>query len=190
MPHPPRGPGRLLLPVAAGLSLALLCAACASHPTETRPHTGQAAQRAAAASAPPGSLTLQDLATALGCTAEVTVDADELREGACGSGKDAYRMATFTADAGQTAWLAESQTYGGTYLVGARWVVTAASAEALAPAQNRLGGSIQSGATHMGSHDMPPEPASTPSPATSAASPALPASPAPAPPSHEHAAHP
>ncbi|WP_330333754.1 hypothetical protein OHS33_31210 [Streptomyces sp. NBC_00536] len=151
MPTPPRATGRALLPVAAlALALSLLCAACGGAGTGARQSAGRPAARPTATA--PGSRTIQELAAALGCTAEVTVEADELREGACGTGQEAYRIATFTADAGQTAWLAESQAYGGTYLVGARWIVTAASPEALAPARERLGGTIESGATHMGSH--------------------------------------
>ncbi|MFI5979484.1 hypothetical protein ACIBEA_01265 [Streptomyces sp. NPDC051555] len=164
MPNRPRTTGRRVL-AATALSLSLLCAACGA-PTAhggSAAHEGSSAPVVRAAPAAPagsGSRTIQELAAALGCTAEVTVEADELREGACGAGKEGYRMATFTADAGQAAWLAESQAYGGTYLVGERWVVTAASPEALAPAREHLGGTIRSGAAHTGSHAGSPEPGS------------------------------
>ncbi|MFD7032227.1 hypothetical protein ACFWAR_29780 [Streptomyces sp. NPDC059917] len=158
MPNPPRTTGRRVL-AATALSLSLLCAACGA-PTAHGGSSGPVVRAAPAAPAGAGSRTIQELAAALGCTAEVTVEADELREGACGAGKEGYRMATFTADAGQAAWLAESQAYGGTYLVGERWVVTAASPEALAPARAHLGGTIRSGAAHSGSHAASPDPAS------------------------------
>ncbi|MFD9359229.1 hypothetical protein [Streptomyces sp. NPDC060031] len=130
----------------AVLLASLWCGGCAAgHGTE------HATEPAAAAAAAPGT-TLAEIATALGCTAEITVEAEELKEGACGAGQEAYRMATFTAAQGQQAWLAESRMYGGTYLVGDRWVVTAASAEALTPLRERLGGTIETGASHGSEH--------------------------------------
>ncbi|MFJ6793037.1 hypothetical protein [Streptomyces sp. NPDC091268] len=134
---PPRVTGRHLVPCAAVLLASLWCGGCAA---------GHAAERAPAAAAPAASLS--EIAAALGCTAEITVEAQELTEGACGTGPEAYRMATFAAGSGQRAWLAESRPYGGTYLVGDRWVVTAASAQALAPLRDRLGGTIETGASH------------------------------------------
>lgn len=106
---------------------------------------------------------LQQIGDALGCTPEITVDAEELREGACGTGPQAFRMATFISEQGRQAWLTEAQNYGGTYLVGPTWVVTGASAEALAPAHTRLGGTIQSAPGHgSSSHDTPHDPGQTP----------------------------
>ncbi|GHI86172.1 hypothetical protein ACWGF3_38945 [Streptomyces xanthophaeus] len=124
-----------------------------------------------AADTPPA--TLEEIAAAIGCTAEVSVQADELRQGGCGTGPDAYRMATFAADEGLKDWLTEAQAYGGTYLVGNRWVVTARSEQALTALRGRLGGSLENGASH-GEHpsDPPPEqPAAAPS-GSSAESPA------------------
>ncbi|MFD9333077.1 hypothetical protein ACFWBF_01455 [Streptomyces sp. NPDC060028] len=142
----PRVTGRHLVPCVAVLLASLWCGGCAAgHGTE------HAAEPAAAAAPAPGT-TLAEIAAALGCTAEITVDAEELKEGACGAGQEAYRMATFTAGQGQQAWLAESRMYGGTYLVGDRWVVTAASAEALTPLRERLGGTIETGASHGSEH--------------------------------------
>ncbi len=120
----------------------LLCGGCAGHGAAA-PHGPDPAP---ASTARPASF--QEIAGALGCTPEITVDAEEVREGACGAGPGAYRMATFTTEEGRTAWLTEARNYGGTYLVGPTWVVTAASAEALAPVRDRLGGTIESGADH------------------------------------------
>ncbi|MFI5830011.1 hypothetical protein ACIA6C_22660 [Streptomyces sp. NPDC051578] len=146
MPEPPRVTARHLAPCVAVLVTSLLCGGCA---------TGHAKARPVAAATRASSVSVQDLAAALGCTAEITVDAEELREGACGSGASGYRIATFTADEGQRAWLAESRGYGGTYLVGDRWVVTAASAEALAPLRERLGGKVETGDAHGPEHGGP-----------------------------------
>lgn len=77
-----------------------------------------------------------------GCKAEIRIDADELREGLCHSEQADYRITTFPAEKYKTAWLDAASVYGGTYLVGPRWVVSA-KAEHLQQARNKLGGTIQ-----------------------------------------------
>ncbi|MEW2412957.1 hypothetical protein AB0953_04400 [Streptomyces sp. NPDC046866] len=130
-----------VLPV---LPVLVLVGGCAGDGTAAPHGPAPAASPAGAARPAP----LEDIAAALGCTPEVTVDADEVREGACGTGPQAYRMATFTTEAGRTAWLSEARMYGGTYLVGPTWVITAPTPEALAPARTRLGGTLESGDAH------------------------------------------
>ncbi|MER7461569.1 hypothetical protein [Streptomyces sp. NPDC097981] len=157
MPRSPR--------IAAAVLLAtLLCGGCAAR-VAAGPQGPAPSPSAPASSARPAPL--QQIADALGCTPEITVDADELREGACGAGQEGFRMATFTSEQGRQTWLTEAQMYGGTYLVGPDWVITAASAEALAPAHTRLGGTIQTVAGHGSSphdpaHDASPDPAHDP----------------------------
>ncbi|MEU9799287.1 hypothetical protein [Streptomyces sp. NPDC051000] len=171
MPASPRITARHLVPCVAVLIASMMCGGCAGQGNErtgaTDAHPAGAAHPAASPtpSAPAPSATpapsstarpasLDQIAAALDCRPEITVDAEELREGACGAGKDGFRMATFAADQGQRAWLDESRMYGGVYLVGERWVVTAASAEALAPLRERLGGTVETGTGHGGaSHD-------------------------------------
>ncbi|AXE24037.1 hypothetical protein C0216_11735 [Streptomyces globosus] len=129
---------------AAALPVLLLCGGCGEGGAAASPGGAPSPS----ASPAPRPAPLADIAGALGCTPEVTVDAEELREGACGTGPTAYRMATFGTEEGRSAWLAEARAYGGTYLVGPRWVVTAGSAEALAPVRDRLGGTIESAPGH------------------------------------------
>ncbi|MET9468828.1 hypothetical protein ABZY44_29355 [Streptomyces sp. NPDC006544] len=128
-----------VVPCTAVLLLSLLCGACGG--AERQPPSPAAAARSAPA-------TLERIEVALGCTAEVTVDAEEVREGGCEVAGQSYRMATFAADEGRRAWLAESLPYGGTYLVGDLWVLTAPSPEALTPLRDQLGGTLQSGSSH------------------------------------------
>lgn len=98
------------------------------------------------------SASIEEIAAAVGCTAHVDVDAEELREGGCESAEGAFRMATFAADEGQRSWLSEARMYGGTYLVGSGWVVTTPSADALAALRDRIGGALEAGAVHGGGH--------------------------------------
>ncbi|MBT2467024.1 hypothetical protein J7E97_03840 [Streptomyces sp. ISL-66] len=161
LPDQPRTGARHLVPCAAVLLLSLLCGAC-----------GDAEQQAPspAAAARPAPATLERIEAALGCRAEVTVDADELREGGCEAAGQSYRMATFAADEGRRAWLAESLPYGGTYLVGDLWVVTAPSPDALTPLRDRLGGTLRSGASHGPEHAPTDAPEHAPSDAPEHAS--------------------
>ncbi|MFF4318868.1 hypothetical protein [Streptomyces sp. NPDC001568] len=151
MSDSPRITARHLLPCAVVLLASLLCGGCAGQHEKADQGAGTTRQDLPGDLGPVSTArtaTLQEIAAVLGCTAEVTVDAEELKEAACGAGPDSYRMTTFAADQGQRAWLAESAMYGGTYLVGNRWVVTAATAEALAPLRERLGGTVTNGASH------------------------------------------
>ncbi|WP_329376816.1 hypothetical protein OG625_04835 [Streptomyces sp. NBC_01351] len=98
------------------------------------------------------SVSIEEIASAIGCTAEVSVEAEELRQGGCETGQGAYRMATFAADEGLRSWLAEARVYGGSYLVGNRWVVTTRETGALSSLRDRLGGSLDTGTPHGPHH--------------------------------------
>ncbi|KOT79742.1 hypothetical protein ADK70_29825 [Streptomyces rimosus subsp. pseudoverticillatus] len=154
----PSGPV-LLLGAAGVLSCAIVVTGYANGgpapAAQGSPHPAHAAP-SPGASGPPASLAR--IAAALGCRAEVIVDAQELREGGCTTGAGTFRMLTFSSDAKKRAWLTEAQAYGGTYLVGTRWSVTGPSRSALAPLRAQLGGSVESGGGHGRSsrHDHAP----------------------------------
>lgn len=93
---------------------------------------------------------IETIAAVIGCTAEIAVGAEELRTGSCKTGQGEFRMATFTADEGQRAWLTEAREYGGNYLVGKRWVVISESLDALRALRAKLGGTIEVGDQHAG----------------------------------------
>ncbi|MFH7600343.1 hypothetical protein WDV06_35375 [Streptomyces racemochromogenes] len=140
---------RRALALGAAVCAALAAGACAAAPA--RPGSAPAAHAAhAQGAAPAASATVEQLAAALGCTAELGTQAEELRQGACATGQGAFRMTTFAAEEGLRSWLAEAEPYGGFYLVGDRWVVTGPSADALAGLRERLGGSVETGDAHAG----------------------------------------
>ncbi|MFF4445650.1 hypothetical protein [Streptomyces sp. NPDC001502] len=136
--------------VAAVCVAALLCGGCSSKAAAQHTSAG-ASPTAAPAAAAPGT-SLEQIATAIGCTAEVNVEAEELRQGGCQAGQVVYRMVTFTAEQGLRSWLTEARMYGGLYLVGDRWVVTAPTEEALTTLRGRLGGNLEAGDTHGDAH--------------------------------------
>jgi hypothetical protein len=85
---------------------------------------------------------IEVIAGLAGCKAEIRTEADELREGLCHSEQADYRITTFPAEKYKEAWLDAASVYGGTYLVGPRWVVSA-EAEHLEQARNKLGGTVR-----------------------------------------------
>ncbi|MBB1244951.1 hypothetical protein GL263_15450 [Streptomyces durbertensis] len=96
---------------------------------------------------PPAAATLEQLAAEVSCDLTVNVDASEVRQGVCGSGKSRFVLATFTSAGGQRAWLDEAKPYGGTYLVGSRWLAVGEPAE-LKRLRGRLGGTVERGDSH------------------------------------------
>ncbi|MFB6522085.1 hypothetical protein [Streptomyces sp. NPDC056401] len=148
---PDTGKGTPRAPRALALLAALLCAGCAGAGGAAGAGGGERV-----ASPPPAPEPLDRIAAALGCSPEVTVDAQEVREGACAVGAQAFRLATFSTAEGRAAWLSESRQYGGTYLVGERWIITAPSPDALTPARARLGGTLDSAPDHTHTHGAHP----------------------------------
>ncbi|MFF4261619.1 hypothetical protein ACWGCK_24920 [Streptomyces virginiae] len=138
------------LPALAAVCVAaLLCGGCSSKAAAQ--HTSTKASASQTPAAAPGT-SLEQIATAIGCTAEVNVEVEELRQGGCQAGQVVYRMVTFAAEKGLHSWLTEARMYGGLYLVGDRWVVTAPTEESLTALRGRLGGTLETGDTHGGAH--------------------------------------
>ncbi|OKI12611.1 hypothetical protein A6A07_17130 [Streptomyces sp. CB03911] len=106
--------------------------------------TSQAAQR-------PGPRSVEELASRIGCTAEITTDAADLRQGMCTSGGEEIWIASFPTARAQDAWTSEAQAYGGSYLVGDGWVVVLSDTTA-GVLHGLLGGVVVGGAGHAGAH--------------------------------------
>ncbi|WP_242902071.1 hypothetical protein [Actinomadura terrae] len=131
------GAAVLALPLAAG---------CAG---QNGGHGGHAAADRAGTPA-----SLDQLADRTGCTLTGHRRAEDLQQGNCANSRGRYVLVSFTTDKGMAAWMAEAKPWGGSYLVGTRWVAvgTPATLQAL---QKDLGGRITSGDTHGGMPDMP-----------------------------------
>ncbi|WP_327387456.1 MULTISPECIES: hypothetical protein [unclassified Streptomyces] len=63
---------------------------------------------------------MQQLASAVGCTAEITVRAADYRQATCMTAEADYVFVDFDTSDGQRAWLDHAKMYGGIYLVGDR----------------------------------------------------------------------
>ncbi|GAA4987149.1 hypothetical protein [Kitasatospora paranensis] len=103
------------------------------------------------ASPGPVRRSVEELARRIGCTAEITADAADLRQGLCTAGGDEIWIATFPTPRAQDAWTSEAEAYGGSYLVGDGWVVVL-SDTTTDRLHGLLGGVIVGGADHGGAH--------------------------------------
>lgn len=153
LPHPTRGRTARIPPttrlvrgatLAGSLALLPLAAACSGGEDDTSERSR--ATRAAVTAAPEAGVVapakVEVIAELTGCKARIRVEAEELRQGVCHTKKADYLITTFPQDEFQQVWLDSAAMYGGRYLVGTRWVVSAPP-KMLERFRPRLGGTIR-----------------------------------------------
>ncbi|MGW3626241.1 hypothetical protein [Streptomyces sp. NPDC000880] len=91
--------------------------------------------------------TLEQLAEKAECKPNIQTDAAELRQANCTTSDGKYVLATFATDRGQREWINEANDYGGSYLVGRKWVAVG-EAKVVTALRGRLGGSVETGSQH------------------------------------------
>ncbi|MGW1496101.1 hypothetical protein [Streptomyces sp. NPDC002402] len=91
--------------------------------------------------------TLEQLAEQAKCKPNIQTDAAELRQANCTTGDGKYVLATFATDRGQREWINEANDYGGSYLVGRKWVAVG-DAKVVTALRGRLGGTVETGSEH------------------------------------------
>lgn len=96
---------------------------------------------------PTASGTLEQLASKAHCEPDVQTDAQELRRANCTTDDGRYVLATFATDRGQREWINEANDYGGSYLVGRKWVAVG-DADVVAALRGRLGGTVETASPH------------------------------------------
>ncbi|HEY7592898.1 MAG TPA: hypothetical protein VH969_07055 [Actinophytocola sp.] len=106
-------------------------------------------------SKPSKPMTVQQLATGLGCEPELGGKYADYRLAWCDVNGTRVVLTDFDTAEGQRLWLEHSKDYGGVYLVGERWLVTGNSLKEISPLQDKFGGKIEKGDIHG-----PPPPAS------------------------------
>jgi hypothetical protein len=94
--------------------------------------------------------TLEQLASRTGCRLQTQTNAAELRQGSCKTPDDRYVMLTFVTDQAKQTWLKAAKEWGGTYLIGPRWVIVGTQ-QNLRPFHDKLGGDVEDGENHGGS---------------------------------------
>ncbi|WP_328555910.1 MULTISPECIES: hypothetical protein [unclassified Streptomyces] len=98
---------------------------------------------------PTATGSLEDLAAEVKCKPSIQTDADEIRQGVCKISTGRFILATFATDRGQREWLNGAKDYGGSYLVGAKWVAVG-DQKMVTTLRGRLGGTLEEGASHAG----------------------------------------
>ncbi|MFC9503065.1 hypothetical protein [Streptomyces sp. NPDC057002] len=134
-PHAPsnrRTPSRahrLRIAAAVGALVALpLVTACGGGDDKKPAGSGKAATPSGAAAPAAGVVApakVEVIAGLAGCKAKIRTEADELREGVCHTKKGDFLITTFPEEKLKETWLESARVYGGKYLVGMRWVVSA-----------------------------------------------------------------
>lgn len=94
---------------------------------------------------------LDELAARTGCSLVGRRKAQQLQQGNCRNSRGQYVLVSFDSDRDMTSWLDEAKPWGGTYLVGTRWVAVSTPAT-LQSLRKDLGGHILSGEMHGMSH--------------------------------------
>ncbi|MEW2525940.1 hypothetical protein [Streptomyces sp. NPDC047071] len=90
---------------------------------------------------------LEQLAARVECAPDVQTDAAELRQANCRNGDGRFVLATFATDRGEREWLNQAKDYGGSYLVGRKWVAVAEPG-VLRALRGRLGGTVEKSSHH------------------------------------------
>ncbi|QGV80964.1 hypothetical protein [Streptomyces ficellus] len=91
--------------------------------------------------------TLEELAAKVACKPNIQTDAEEIRQANCATKDGKYVLATFSTDRGQREWINEANDYGGSYLVGRKWVAVGEE-KVVGALRDRLGGAVETGTSH------------------------------------------
>ncbi|WP_406836986.1 hypothetical protein ACICHK_12810 [Streptomyces sp. AHU1] len=100
---------------------------------------------------PTATGSLEELAAEVKCKPSIQTDADEIRQGVCKISSGKFILATFATDRGQREWLDGAKDYGGSYLVGAKWVAVG-DQKMVTTLRGRLGGTLEEGTQHGAGH--------------------------------------
>ncbi|GAA3853469.1 hypothetical protein GCM10023084_04640 [Streptomyces lacrimifluminis] len=131
--HPRRPSSRRAVALAALLTaVALPLATACTSDSDAGTGAGKKASPSASESMPPAPVAavvapakVEVIARLTGCEVTIRTDAEELREGVCQTADGDYLITTFPAEKYKLTWLDSAAIYGGTYLVGTKWVISA-----------------------------------------------------------------
>ncbi|MET9758901.1 hypothetical protein ABZ016_07575 [Streptomyces sp. NPDC006372] len=131
---------------AAALAVLTLVTSCGGGGDDEPAGGGKAATPSKAAAAPAAGVVapakVEVIAGLAGCKVKIRTEADELREGVCHTEKGDFLITTFPEEKLKETWLESARVYGGKYLVGMRWVVSA-KPKMLEPLRAKLGGTVR-----------------------------------------------
>ncbi|UUU23607.1 hypothetical protein [Streptomyces sp. DSM 40750] len=125
--------------LAASLAVLPLMAACSGDGGEA---AGKATDESSPVAAVVAPAKVEVIAQLTGCKVKIRTEAEELREGVCRTADGDYLITTFPKDELKEVWLESAAIYGGKYLVGPRWAISAKPA-VLEPLMAKVGGTIR-----------------------------------------------
>lgn len=125
----------------AGLAVLPLTSACDTGEDDTA-ERAKASRKPAPVASVVAPADVEVLADLTGCKVKIRTEAEELREGVCHTKKGDYLITTFPEEKYKLTWLDSAAMYGGKYLVGPRWAISAES-KMLEPLRAKVGGTIQ-----------------------------------------------
>lgn len=129
--------------LAATLAIAPLTAACGGgDDADSEREQSRVSVSDAPANGVVAPAKVEVIANLTGCKPKIRINATELRQGLCHTKKVDYLITTFPTDELKETWLDSASGYGGKYLVGTRWIVSA-QPEMLDGFRDRLGGTIR-----------------------------------------------
>jgi len=159
--RPQDGRSRRWAVPALALAAGLLLGGCGSSSSEGgRGHGGTGGHDEVPLSVLPSKpskpMTVQQLASGLGCKANLAGKFADYRQAHCEYQGRNVIMSDFDTAEGLDAWLDHSKYYGGVYLVGERWVITSNTLAEISPLQDKFGGKIEQGDIHGPPPSTPP----------------------------------
>lgn len=120
--------------LAAGLVVLPLVAACGGG--------DEAEGKASAVAAVVAPAKVEVIAELTGCEVKIRTEAEELREGVCQTSAGDYLITTFPKEKLKEVWLESASMYGGKYLVGPQWAISA-KPPVLKKLKVKVGGTIR-----------------------------------------------
>ncbi|MCC9706829.1 hypothetical protein E4N62_17060 [Streptomyces sp. MNU76] len=126
--------------LALGLAVLPLVAACSGGGGDKA--SGKGSEKSSPVAAVVAPAKVEVIAELTGCEVKIRTEAEELREGVCQTGDGDYLITTFPKDELKEVWLESASMYGGKYLVGPRWAVSA-KPDVLKKLKVKVGGTIR-----------------------------------------------
>jgi len=129
-------------------ALAVLLGGCggteAAPPAKKPEKTSEKPQPATTTSGKPAPhYTVEQLAAKVGCKVTFRGPTKGFRQGECTKDGKPYVILDFTDADNQSAWLDNAISFGGVFLVGDRWALSAVSKEFLESLGKTLGGTVE-----------------------------------------------
>lgn len=92
---------------------------------------------------PAKALTVDQMAAFVGCVPQPVGKTSDFRQATCTAPRGKLVLLDFDTAEGQQAWLETALLYGGLYLVGDRWILSADTVEYMETLRTEFGGTIE-----------------------------------------------